>query len=588
MTPAPADPDTAAPGQFALLRQRRFAPYFWTQFLGAGNDNLFKFAFTVLVTYQLQVAWLPPALAGVVIGGVFILPFVLCSATSGQLSDRMEKGRLMRLVKNLELAIMAAAALGWWLASPALLLACVAGMGLHSTLFGPVKFAYLPQHLSERELTGGNGLVEMGTFVAILLGNLAGGVLIALPGAGPAAVAGACLAVAALGRWAAQGVPLSPPTDPGLRVNWNPFTETARNLRLARGDAVVFQALLGISWMWFYGAVYLANFPVFAKDVLHGDEHVASLLLVLFSVGVGAGALACERLSRRHVEVGLVPLGALGMSLFGIDLFCATRALPPGAALLPLGEFLARPAHWRVMADLLLLAAATGLYSVPLYALIQWRSPPSHRARIIAANNILNALFMVASSLGAGALLGAGWDVPQVLLGTALLNAVVVGAVAWQLPDIPLRAAALLLARGRHRLQVDGAAALPAEGAALLAHAPAGAGDALLLLAAGPRPLVWLQAEGPAAGGPGGFGGPRGRWLRRRGRAIALPPPQDAPARADALARAARVLADGGLLAVADAEALAALRRRHPAVPVLAATLSGPAGRRRLQLAPPR
>ncbi|MBC7728824.1 MAG: MFS transporter, partial [Microbacteriaceae bacterium] len=204
------------PNQFALLRQRRFAPFFWTQFLGAGNDNLFKFAFTVMVTYQLQVAWLPPAMAGLVIGALFILPFVLFSATSGQLADKLEKTRLIRFVKNLEIAIMAVAGLGFMTQNAVLLLACVAAMGLHSTLFGPVKFAYLPQHLDARELTGGNGMVEMGTFVAILLGNLAGGLQIAMPGVGAAWVAVACMAAALLGRWTAQGVPLSPATDPAL------------------------------------------------------------------------------------------------------------------------------------------------------------------------------------------------------------------------------------------------------------------------------------------------------------------------------------------------------------------------------------
>ncbi len=432
--------------QFALLRQRRFGPFFWVQFLGAGNDNLFKFGFTVLVTYQLPVPWLPAELAGLVIGALFILPFVLFSATSGQLADKLEKSQLMRLVKDLEIAIMAAAGIGFLTGNAALLLACVFGMGLHSTLFGPVKFAYLPQHLSERELTGGNGMVEMGTFVAILLGSLAGGLLVALPQIGPTALAIACFAVALAGRLAAQAVPHSPATDPALAINWNPFTETWRNLVLARQDPVVFRSLLGISWMWFFGAVFLANFPVFAKAVLHGDAQVASLLLVVFSVGVGAGALACEALSRRQVEIGLVPVGAIGMSLFGIDLYFASRGLP-AVAEQSLAAFLAQPAHWRVMADLFLLAASAGLYSVPMYALIQLRSQPSHRARIIAANNILNALFMIASSLGAGAMLGAGFSVPEVFLATALLNVLASAYVFVRVPDYLRRFVALVQRR---------------------------------------------------------------------------------------------------------------------------------------------
>ncbi|MDU7586951.1 MAG: MFS transporter, partial [Acidovorax sp.] len=383
-----AQPAEAAahPNQFALLRQRRFAPFFWTQFAGAANDNLFKFAFTVMVTYQLSVSWMPPALAGLVIGALFILPFLLFSATAGQLTDKYEKTRIIRFVKNLEVAIMLVAAAGFIAGSAAVLLACVFLMGLHSTLFGPVKFAYLPQALSERELTGGNGMVEMGTFVAILLGNVAGGLLVALPGIGHTTVALACLALALLGRLVAQFIPPAPATDPGLTVNWNPVSETWRNLKLAHGNTVVFRSLLGISWMWFFGAVFLSQFPSFAKDVLHGNEQVASLLLVVFSVGIGIGSLLCEVLSRRHVEIGLVPLGAIGMSVFAIDLYFASRALPP-SEVLTLAAFAAQPAHWRVMADLLLLSLFAGLYSVPMYALIQMRSQPTHRARIIAANN---------------------------------------------------------------------------------------------------------------------------------------------------------------------------------------------------------
>ena len=334
----------APPSQFALLRQRRFAPFFWTQFLGAGNDNLFKFALTVLLTYQLQVDWLPPAMAGLVIGALFILPFVLLSATSGQLSDKYPKELVMRFVKTLEIAIMALAAWGFSRQDVPILLGCVFLMGVHSTLFGPVKFAYLPQHLSERELTGGNGMVEMGTFVSILLGNLVGGLLIALPDVGRSAVAVSCLAVAVAGRLAAQAIPHSPAPDPQLRIEWNPLAETWRNLRLAHGNLVVFRSLLGISWMWFFGAVFLANFPALPKGVLHGDAHVASLLLVVFSVGIGIGALLCEVVSRRHVDIGLVPAGAIGMSVFGIDLYFAARGLP-AVAVQGLGAFLAQPAQ---------------------------------------------------------------------------------------------------------------------------------------------------------------------------------------------------------------------------------------------------
>ena len=488
----PAHPAPAQPNQFALLGQRRFAPFFWTQFLGAGNDNLFKFAFTVLVTYQLQVSWLTPQMAGLVIGALFILPFLLFSATSGQITDKYDKTRVIRFVKNLEIAIMVIAGYGFWTANPYVLLTCVFLMGLHSTIFGPVKFAYLPQHLDERELTGGNGMVEMGTFVAILLGQVAGGLLVTIPEIGRHYVAFACVGLALIGRITAQAVPPSPSTDPALVINWNPVTETWRNLKLAHGNVVVFRSLLGISWMWFFGAAFLAQFPSFAKEVLHGDAQVASLLLVVFSVGIGIGSLLCEVLSRRHVEIGLVPFGAIGMSVFSIDLYFATRGLPPSAGY-SLGAFVAVHAHWRVMADLALLSLFAGLYSVPMYALIQLRSAPSHRARIIAANNILNALFMITSSVLVGGLLAAGLTIPQVFLVIGLLNAVVAGYIFLLVPEYLLRFVAFVMARVIYRFHVKGDEHIPTQGAAILVCNHVSFIDPVLLMAASPRPIRFIM-----------------------------------------------------------------------------------------------
>ncbi len=527
--------------QFALLKQRRFAPFFWTQFLGAGNDNLFKFAFTVMVTYQLQVSWLPPALAGLAIGALFILPFLLFSATSGQLTDKYDKTVVIRFVKSLEIGVMLLAGLGFVLQNPAILLACVFLMGLHSTLFGPVKFAYLPQHLSERELTGGNGMVEMGTFVAILLGNVAGGLLIALPGVGTTLVAMSCVAVAVVGRLTAQYVPASPATDPNLRINWNPVTETVRNLKLAHGNIVVFRSLLGISWMWFFGAVFLSNFPVFAKDVLHGDEHVASLLLVVFSVGIGAGSLLCETLSKRHVEIGLVPAGAIGMSVFSIDLYFASRGLPQVAAQ-TVAQFMAQPAHWRVIADLGLLSLFAGLYSVPMYALIQLRSQPTHRARIIAANNILNALFMIVSAVAAGAMLKAGFTVPQVFLVTGIANALVGAYIFLLVPEYLLRFVAFLVTRCVYRFRVRGDEHIPTQGAAIIVANHVSFIDAVVLMAASPRPIRFVMDhrifQVPVLG-----------WLFRLGKAIPIAAQQEAPAiYAAAFETVDRVLAEGDLV----------------------------------------
>jgi 1-acyl-sn-glycerol-3-phosphate acyltransferase len=530
-------------GQFALMGQRRFAPFFWTQFLGAANDNLFKFAFTVLVTYQLQVQWLPADLAGLVIGALFILPFLLFSATSGQLADKLDRRLMINALKWVEVGIMAIAAVGFFLHNIPVLLVCIFLMGLQSTVFGPVKFAYLPQHLSERELTGGNGMVEMGTFVAILLGNVAGGILIAVPEVGAQWVSAACIGLAILGRMASHHIPASPAMDPSLRINWNPFTETWANLKLARQTPVVFRSVLGISWMWFFGAVFLSLFPAFAKDVLHGNEHVASLLLVVFSIGIGTGSLLCEVLSRRHVEIGLVPVGAIGMTVFSVDLYFATRGLPPASGL-GLGAFMADAAHWRVLADLTLLSLFAGLYSVPMYALIQMRSQPTHRARIIAANNILNALFMIASALIAGALLGAGFTIPQMFLFVGLANAVVAFYIFMLVPEYLLRFVAWVASRFVYRFKVQGDEHIPTQGAAVLVCNHVSFVDAVLLMAASPRPIRFLMDHRI-------FRVPLLGWLFKLAKAIPIAPQREDPAAYEAAFDAAAVvLRDGDLLAI--------------------------------------
>jgi 1-acyl-sn-glycerol-3-phosphate acyltransferase len=531
------------PNQFALLGQRRFGPFFWVQFLGAGNDNLFKFAFTVLVTYRLRVDWLPAELAGLVIGALFIFPYLLFSATSGQLADKYDKALLIRFVKSLEIAIMLLAGYGFITSNVVVLLLCVFLMGLHSTLFGPVKFAYLPQHLNERELTGGNGMVEMGTFVAILLGQVAGGQLIAIEGSGGLWVAAGCFVAAVLGRVVAQAVPVSPATDAALKINWNPFTETWANLKLASQSVVVFRSLLGISWMWFFGAVFLSMFPAFARDVLHGKEQVASLLLVVFSIGIGVGALLCEMLSRRHVEIGLVPLGAIGMSVFSIDLYFATTGLPPASGL-SATQFIGMAAHWRVMADLALLSLFAGIYSVPMYALIQMRSQPTHRARIIAANNILNALFMIVSSVLVGLMLKAGFSIPQVFLAVGLANAVVAAYIFLLVPEYLLRFIAFVLTRCIYRFRVRGDEHIPTEGAAILVCNHVSFIDAVVLMAASPRPIRFIMDHRI-------FAAPVLGWLFKLGKAIPIAPQkEDAAAYERAFEQARRVLEEDDLLCI--------------------------------------
>jgi 1-acyl-sn-glycerol-3-phosphate acyltransferase len=466
----------------------------------------------------------------------------------------------MRHTKLMEVVIMAIAVVGLIGQMVPLLLVCIFLMGLQSTLFGPVKYAYLPQHLSERELTGGNGLVEMGTFVAILLGNVAGGLLMSIPQLGVQWVAGACLGVALLGWLASMRIPTSPASDPGLKLNWNPFSETWRNLQLARQYPSVFRSLLGISWMWFFGAVFLSQFPSFARDVLGGNEQVASLLLVVFSVGIAVGSLLCETFSHRHVEIGLVPIGALGMTVFAFDLYLASQAVVPPASggLLSVGEFVAQPAHWRVMADLALLAFSAGFYSVPMYALIQLRAQPSHRARIIAANNILNALFMVVSSLLAGGMLGAGFSIPQVFGATALLNIVVVGYVFWLMPEYIVRLVMLLVTRVVYRLKVRGDEHLPTEGAAILVCNHVSFVDAVILGVCSPRPMVFLMDHRI-------FKTPGIGWFFRAVKAIPIAPQKEDPeAYEQAFERARQVLRDGDLLCLFPEGAITKDGRMQP------------------------
>jgi MFS family permease len=428
-----------ADSQFTLLRERRFAPFFWTQFAGAANDNVFKNAFVVFVSFE--AANLLAVDAGMVvnlIGAVFILPFMLFSATSGQLADKYEKSRLIRFVKLFEIAIMAIGLAGFVASSIALLFAALALLGIHSTLFGPVKYAILPQHLETEELIGGNGLVEAGTFVAILLGTIVGGVVVAISPGGPALVGIVTIAIAVAGWLASRRIPCTPAVAPDLAINPNPFSETWRNMAIARENIVVWRAMLGISWFWFYGAIYLAQLPAFTQRVLHGDEHVFTLLLALFSIGIGIGSLLCERLSRRSVELGLVPLGSIGLSLFAVDLWLATRGAIPGATG-GIAAFAATSTHWRVAIDIVLLGVFGGFYTVPLYALIQARSQPAYRSRIIAANNILNALFIVASAGVAIAMLAAGVSIPQLFLAVGVMNALVAAYLYTLVPEFAAR-----------------------------------------------------------------------------------------------------------------------------------------------------
>jgi 1-acyl-sn-glycerol-3-phosphate acyltransferase len=567
--------------QFELLTQRRFLPLFLTQFFGAANDNIFKFAFTVLATYS-AADWggLDPKSAGAVIGGVFILPFVLFSATAGQLADKYDKAVLIRFVKNLEIAIMLAIAAGFVCKLVALLFAGVFLMGLHSTLFGPVKYAYLPQHLHETELTGANGLVEMGTFVAILLGTILGGVLVAIPGTGPDLVAAASLLIAVAGRLSAGYVPVSPAPEPGLRVNWNPFTETWKNLQHARANRTVFLSLMGISWLWFFGSIFLTSFTGFAKESLGGDQNVVTLLLAVFSVGIGIGSLLCERLSGHKVEIGLVPFGSIGMTVFAVDLWLASSGLQP-RGLAGIGPFLSQAQHWRVMADLFLLAMFAGFYSVPLYALIQARCEPERRARIIAANNILNALFMVVASLMTGAMLHGGLSLPEVYVVVGVMNAAVAVFIYLLVPEFLVRFVAWILIHSVYRLQKRDLERIPDQGPAIIVCNHISFVDPVVIFAACRQPVRFIMDHRI-------FAIPVLSWLFRTVRAIPIAPAKEDPAMMErAFAAADQALKAGEIVVIFPEGAISRtgeLERFRPGiarllqdnpVPVIPMALSG-------------
>ncbi len=478
--------------QYRLLRERRFLPFFCTQFLGAFNDNVYKNA--LIIMFAFHAAAFTTLSSGTLVNlcaGLFILPFFLFSATAGQLADKYDKARVIRYVKLFEIGIMCIGAAGFLYQSLTLLIGALFLMGLHSTVFGPVKYSILPQHLRLEELIGGNGLVEMGTFVAILLGTVLGGLLIAQPNAA-SLVSIAVIGIACAGYLSSRGVPSAPAAAPNLKINWNPFTETWANLQFTRGNRTVFLSVLGISWFWFYGATLLAQFPNYCKDVLGGDEHVATVMLTTFSIGVGTGSLLCERLSGRKVEIGLVPFGSIGLTVFALDLFFASPTVSPthviGAA-----EFLAQPANWRILFDLLMIGMFGGFYIVPLYALIQSRAERSHQSRIIAGNNILNALFMVVSALMAIVLLKAGVTIPQLFLITALLNAVVAVYIYTLVPEFLMRFLVWLLVHTIYRLDKSGMENIPEEGPAVLVCNHVSFVDALIITAACRRPIRFVM-----------------------------------------------------------------------------------------------
>jgi MFS family permease len=412
--------------QFHLLRENRFSHLFWTQFFGAFNDNFFKNALVMLVTFEsVNVMGLPPAQIVALAGGVFILPFLLFSALAGQIADKFEKGKIIRWIKLAEIGIMTLAAIGFLKQWHGFLLVALFFMGLHSTFFGPIKYSILPQHLRLEELVNGNALVEAGTFVAILLGTITGGTLIGYPG-GVGIVSGGLIVVALIGYLTCLRIPAAAAASPTMSLSFRPVRPTLDLFRFARQPASVFAAILAISWFWFFGAVMLSVFPPLVKDVLRGNEHLVTVFLAEFSVGIACGSMLTSKLSKGKLNMSFMFKGGIGLTAFSLWFAWLCNGESSFATL---GDFFGSMRGLLIFASLFLLSTSGGLFIVPLYTLMQERSDPTQRSRVIAANNIMNALFMVAASLMLIGLLRAHVTVPQAVGITGFLNLLTVALV---------------------------------------------------------------------------------------------------------------------------------------------------------------
>ncbi len=479
--------------QFKLLRQRRFAPFFATQFLGALNDNIFRNGLVILFTFQgAKVLGMGHTVLANVAAFLFILPFFLLSATAGQLADKYEKSMLMRRIKLLEIGLMSLAAVALLAQQYTVLLLVLFLTGCQSTLFGPVKYAYLPQHLRTDELVGGNALIESGTYVAIIIGLIVGVEILDLESQRQILLATLLVGVASIGYLASRRIPRTEAVDPTLTINWNIWSETSRIIHFARQEKSVFLSILGISWFWFFGSALTIQMPAYAADVLGGNESVVTILLVGFAVGVGIGSLLCERMSASRIELGLVPFGSIGMSLFLLDLYFAQ----PDAALSrvsTIGEFLSRAGSWRILTDLTMLGAFGGFYSVPLYALVQKRSDRRHLSRIIAANNILNSLLMVCAAVMSIVILHFGFSIPELFVFIAVLNAIVASYIYSLLPEFLMRFIAWITINVVYRVRPKGLENIPANGPAVVVCNHVSFMDPVILGGSIPRPMRFVM-----------------------------------------------------------------------------------------------
>lgn len=476
-----------------IFKNKKFSPLMWTQFLGALNDNILKNAFVVMLTFKGASHWGMSSQALVVLATVaFILPFFLFSALAGQLSDKFEKSFLVRLIKLVEVFIMILAGIGFYLNQYELLFSSIFLMGLHSSFFGPIKYSSLPELLTEEELTAGNAYVEVGTFIAILFGTILGGVLISIP-KGEFYILSVLIVVSLLGCISGWRVPKMPIADMGLKLKKNPFSSTWHVLVAAHKNKTVFNSILGISWFWLLGAVILSLLPTITKKIINGDPLIVSLFLAVFTIGIGVGAVLCEKMSFERVEIGLVPWGSLGISIFLVDWAVNLNVWEIDSGKVMLLEFLFKPGASRILWDLFLLAVFGGLFTVPLYTLVQQRSLKSERSQVIGANNIVNAFFMV---LGSGLLiflLNFSISISNILLILAGINLIVSVYIYFLVPEFTLRFAVWIVSHGLYRLKVSGYENLPKEGPAVLVCNHVSFVDWLVISAAIRRPLRFVM-----------------------------------------------------------------------------------------------
>lgn len=478
-------------GQFELLGQRRFLPFFITQFFGAFNDNVFKNSLIILIAFQgAQFVETNSDILINIAAALFILPFFLFSATAGQWIDKYEKSKSIKMIKLLEVVIMTLAAFALIQGYIVMLIALLFLMGAQSTFFGPAKYSYIPQHLKVAELVEGNAWVQMGTFVAILLGTILGGVLIAQE-QGRHYVAYAIVLFAIAGYLSSLFIPITPSLNKNLKINWNVFSETTRNIKFLKGNRIVFLSVLGVSWFWFLGATYLVQLPNYTKTTLGGNEQVVTLLLTLFTVGIGTGSLLCNRLSGKKIEIGLVPFGSIGLTLFGIDLFFSQPDVLP-VVTIGLKEFLSN-GYLRLITDVVLIGFFGGLYIVPLMALVQQRSDPEHMSRVIAGNNIINALLMVLSAIVAIVVLSLGFSIAQLFLLVAVLNVLIAVYIYSLVPEFFMRFLVWLLIHSVYRVKVKGLDKVPEEGPAVLVCNHVSFVDALIVAGCIRRPVRFVM-----------------------------------------------------------------------------------------------